>query len=53
MEVSQKKTVVVFSKTRRGIPKNSKKWKLGKIEIDEARSYKYLGVIRGGGGTFI
>ena len=46
MEVSQKKTkVVVFSKTRKGIPKNDERWKIGEIEIDEAKSYKYLGVI--------
>ena len=46
--MSQKKTkVVVFSKTR--IPKNDKRWKIGDIEIDEAKSYKYLGVIRNNG----
>ena len=46
MEVSQKKTkVMVFSKTRKGIPKNNKRWKIGEIKIDEAKSYKYLGVI--------
>ena len=53
MEVSQKKTkVVVFSKTRKGIPKNDKRWKIGEIEIDEAKSYKYLGVIIRNNGTF-
>ena len=55
MEVSQKKTkVVVFSKTRKGIPKNDKRWKIGEIEIDhdEPKSYKYLGVIIRNNGTF-
>ena len=53
MEVSQKKTkVVVFSKTRKGIPKNDKTWKIGEIEIDEVKSYKYLGVIIRNNGTF-
>ena len=36
MEVSQKKTkvvVVVFSKTRRGIPQNNKKWKIGEVKL--------------------
>ena len=52
-EVSQKKTkVVVFSKTRKRIPKNDKRWKIGEIEIDEAKSYKYLGVIIRNNGTF-
>ena len=53
MEVSQKKPkVVVFSKTRRRSPKNNKRWKIGEIEIDEAKSYKYLGVIIRNNGTF-
>ena len=55
MEVSQKKTkVVVFSKTRKGIPKSDKRWKIGEIEIDhdEVKSYKYLGVIIRNNGTF-
>ena len=36
--------VPAFSKTRRRIPKNNKKWKIGEIEIDEAIRYKCLGV---------
>ena len=41
MEVSQRQTkLVVFSKTKRGVPKNNKRWKIGEIEIDEATSYK-------------
>ena len=53
MEVSQKKTkLVVFSKTRKGIPKNDKRWKIGEIDHDEAKNYKYLGVIIRNDGTF-
>ena len=46
MDVSQKKTkVVCFPKQEEEFQKTIKSIKVGEIEIDEATSYKYLGVI--------
>ena len=45
MEVSQKKTkVLVFRKSSARSSRTQKIWSIGDILIDEAKSYKYLGI---------
>ena len=45
MEISQKKTkVLVFRKSSARSNRTQKNWSIGDILIDEAKSYKYLGI---------